>query len=107
MNAAQRLTESTKAERAALLSAGMAEISWSEWLARLGRYGYRLNRDCCFSYVNSYNGRAYRARSVSYADIETGLSYAHFQRRRDSRFRELQEMRFGCFVFHNGRIFEL
>lgn len=102
-----RLTESTQAERAALIAAGMAEISYSEFLERLGLYGYRINPDCCLTYVNRGNARKYRARSISYSDVETGLGFAHCDGRRDSRFRQLQDMRRDCFVFRGGRIYEL
>ena len=101
------IEESTELERADMLRAGMVEISRVEWLARVESYGYRVDKLCCFSYLNSHNARPYHARAVSYDDAESGLSFAHYQGRRDSRFRELQKMRFDCFVFSRGRIYEL
>jgi hypothetical protein len=102
------ISESTEMERAELLRAGAVEISRAEWLARVESYGYRVNQSDCFSYLNSHNARPYHARCVSnYEDRESGLSFAHYQGRRDSRFKELQKMRFDCFVFSRGRIFEL
>ncbi len=48
------------------------------------------------------------ARCVSnYVDKITGRSFAHFEERRDERFKDLQKMRSDCFVFHRGRIWEL
>lgn len=107
MTIEQRLTQSTTEERASLLAAGMQEIAFPEFIARLAEYGYKVETDCCLSYINRGNSRTYRARSLAYADIETGLSFAHFNGRRDTRFRQLQNMRRECFVFRGGRIYEL
>jgi hypothetical protein len=101
------LTESTAAERAEMIAAGMVEISRADWLARVSAAGYRVEKANCFDYANRGNRRPYLARAVYYCDLETGMSWAHFQGRRDSRFRALQEMRGNCFVFERGRIYEL
>lgn len=101
------LSESTETERSELLRSGMVEISRAEWLARVESYGYRVDKLCCFSYLNSHNARPYHARAVAYDDKASGLSFAHYQGRRDEGFQALQKMRFDCFVFERGRIYEL
>ncbi len=102
------LTDSTELVRAEMLACGMLELSRREWLARIDAAGYRLERANCFNYTNRHNAGHYRARCVSnYNDKQTGRSFAHYQERRDNRFRALQDMRKNCFVYERGRIYEL
>lgn len=100
--------QSTQAERRRMLDGGMIELSYNDWLARVALYGYRVERDTCFDYVNGANEIAYKARCVSnYVRISDGLGFAHVDGTRDGKFRALQQMRRDCFVFERGRIYEL
>jgi hypothetical protein len=107
----RNLAENTQAERAALIAGGMIELTRSEWLERVASYGYRVEQAECFSYTNGNsppNARPYKARCVSnYTRKSDGLGFAHYKGTRDAAFRALQDMRFNCYVWARGRIYEL
>lgn len=103
------LTAGTELHRQELLDSGMTELTADEWNAHLERLGYRIDPDMVHTYVNNLNPGhpTYKARSLNYTDVETGMGAFHYQGRRDSRFAELQKLRFECFVWHRGRIWDL
>lgn len=80
-------------------------MSFAELQEQVSRLGYKLKRE--FNYDNSHNPPdCWRAQSFSVIDRATGLSFAHYQGRRDARFAELQRLRRNAVVLHRGRLVE-
>lgn len=103
---ANQLTQSTLDEVARMIAGGMEQISPRELQQRLETCGYSINKGDCFCYVNSANAITYRAKSLGYLHAKSGMRYAHVDAPRDT-LPALQEIRRNCFVFQNGRIWEL
>lgn len=94
-------------EAAAYLQAGGEErISVAELDRRLESLGYKRDMSTsCIGPVRCLNsGVVYTGINYNVVEIDTGMSFAHYQARRDARFRELQEMRQRVFCVVNGRI---
>lgn len=97
----------TKKEFNNLIEGGMDCISIDEFYYIIESCGYEVCQNTTFDYVNTSNEFTYRAKSVSYIDKITKRSFAHFEERRDERYKRLQQMRATCFVYHQGVIWEL
>jgi hypothetical protein len=63
----------------------------------------------CIKYYNTYNEFHYNAYGMSYTDIKTKLSYAHYTQRDSNgdNLDKLQKIRRNYFVFENNRIWDL
>jgi len=99
-------TESTLQHVEAMKAAGMEPISSNELLARIEPLGYSISKALSFCYTNTLNGTPYLAKSVYIQCSKTKKSFANTESVRDN-LPALQEIRRNCFVFENGRIWEL
>jgi hypothetical protein len=89
-----------------LINNGEERISVAELDRRLKALGYKRNMStACVGPVYCLNtGVVYTGINYNVVEIDTGMSFAHYQARRDARFKELQEMRQRVFCVVNGRI---
>jgi hypothetical protein len=94
---------STHKERAAMLAAGMREITPTVLRKELAALGYSLGE--AFNYTNTHNRLSYLARSIYIRDVKTGFGFANVKACRDN-LSALQALRFSSFCFHRGRIWE-
>lgn len=99
-------TDTTKNEVARMIAAGMEQLTPRQLEERLERCGYRVDKESCFCYTNTANELSYKAKAMGYRHIASGGRFAHIDTPRDT-LPTLQGLRFGSFVFHNGRIWEL
>lgn len=82
--------------------------SKSQLVRELSELGYKLDEKLCFNYVNSHNGKPYKARSLYIVEDDTGISFAHYcKARRDENFKKLQYLRGNKRVVIKGRVYEL
>jgi hypothetical protein len=97
--------KSTLARVQSMLQAGMEQISGRELEIRLESIGYKLGDSFC--YENNLNaGEFWKAKSFGIIEKSSGLSFAHVDAPKKN-LKALQEIRFNCFVFQNGRIWEI
>ena len=84
-------------------------LTVAQFAKRFAALGYALDRDMdCRAparYLNS--GRAYPACTTGLKESDTGMSAFHFQARRDSRFKAMQELRGHIFAVSRGAILEV
>ena len=101
--------ENTEKERQRMLDMGMEEITESQFLKMLSELDYKIDNNCTFNYYNTGNSIHYLARSMSYIDVKSKQSWAHFEQFYTNRKNQeqLQKIRNNYFVFSNGRIWEL
>ena len=85
---------------------GVEEISRNELVKRAAAIGYAIDPAACFNYVNNANEITYKARAIGWKHTASGMRFAHVDAPRDT-LPALQEIRRGCLVIHNGRIWEL
>lgn len=100
------LASETAREVERMKAGGMEEISRAELVNRAAAAGYRINPDMCFNYVNIANEITHKARSIGWKHIASGMNAFHVETPHDT-LHELQEIRHNCFVFQNGRVWEL
>ena len=95
-----------KEAEATLKAEGMERISVAELDRRLESIGYRRDMDsACVGPVRCMTtGVVYTGINYNPMEIDTRMSFAHFQARRDARFRELKEIRRRVFCVVRGRI---
>jgi hypothetical protein len=93
---------------------GHAPVTVRAMAARLAELGYRLDRsaDCSSRarYVSGPNaGESYPATTTGVREIDSGLSFAHVDARRDENFHALQQLRFegSLFAVVRGALFEI
>lgn len=101
--------DNTRKYRDHLLSEGLEELSPQDFTAKLTELGYKLDNSLSFDYCNNLNDQSYLARAVSYTNIKTKRSAFHFEESNSSpgQLAALQKLRFSCFVWSKGRIWEL
>lgn len=98
-------SQQTAAHVQSMIQAGMERISKRELEIRLENLGYKLGSSFC--YENNLNaGEFWKAKSFQIIEKSSGLSFAHIDAPKKN-LKELQEIRFNCFVFENGRIWEI
>ena len=84
---------------------GMKRISQVELRERLNAIGYKLGGSFC--YINKLNGgRVWKAKSINIIHKLSGKSFANIDACKEN-LPELQEIRFNCFTFEAGRIWEI
>jgi hypothetical protein len=102
-----------KAEVEALLNSGNCRLATIREIEHeLAAIGYRLDRtmDCrsiarTLTGVNT--GNSYPAITSCVREVDTGLSFANVDARRDSNYQELRKLRLGgMFAIVNGAIFD-
>lgn len=91
-------------ELARRAKAGYLPVTVAEMDRRLRSIGYRLDRsrDCVSvnrHMTGEYAGESYPAVNTGVSEVDTGMSFSHYQARRDDNFNELQALRF------NGELF--
>lgn len=97
--------EDTKRFANKMVASGGEPMSLPELKQRVSRLGYKLERQQ--SYHNTHNPPdCWRAVEYTPIDRETGKSFAHYQGRRDTRYRELQRLRRDAVVLNRGRLVE-
>ena len=97
----------TQKEIESMVNAGMTQLTKNDFLNELNRLGYQVYKTNCFNYINGSNENTYKAKSIYIVENDSGLSFANIDARRDDNFKALQKMRFECFVYDSGRIWEL
>lgn len=98
-------TKPTLARVHSLLQAGVEQISKRELEIHLEAIGYKLGDS--FLYENNLNaGESWKAKSFEIVEKSSGLSFAHVDAPKKN-LKTLQEIRLNCFVFENGRIWEI
>lgn len=102
----EHLDQQTALVVAAMVKAGAEQITPAELMNRTAAIGYKISKDCSFNYVNNANEVTYRARSIGWTHIASGMSFAHVDAPKET-LPALQTLRFHCFVVHRGRIWEL
>lgn len=100
------MKDKTQQEAARMIAGGMEKISKAELINRAAACGYKIDPRFCFSYFNKANALPYKARSIGWRHIASGIRFAHVEAPRDT-LPALQEIRRNCFVFERGRIWEL
>ena len=101
------LKESTQLEVNDMLDAEMTQLTPSELNDLINPLGYSISKTpMTFNYVNTGNKRHYKAKSVHIKVTGTDLSFANIKADR-TNLKALQDIRFNCFVFTNGRIWEI
>lgn len=80
-----------------------------KWLDNeLKSLGYRISKTNSFNYYNGYNDFKYEARACYIVEIDSGLSFANVNARRDINFKALQEFRYNnSYLEIKGRIYEI
>lgn len=93
---------------------GRHPVTVREMNERLAQLGYKLDRsrDCpCNSrYITGpHAGESYPAVTTGVREIDSGLSFAHVDARRDENFEALQKLRLedSLFAVTRGRILEI
>jgi signal recognition particle subunit SEC65 len=84
----------------------MKKISKSQLVSKLKKLGYKIEEESSFNYFNIANEEHWKARSCYIIEIDTGLSFANVNARRDNDFNKLQEFRDEDVII-NGRRYEL
>ena len=88
-----------------MIQAGAEQISKRELEIRLEAIGYKLGDSFC--YENNLNaGESWKAKSFQIVEKTSNLSFAHVDAPK-TNLKKLQEIRFNCFVFENGKIWEI
>jgi len=100
------MKEETDKEIARMMAGGMEKISKAELVNRAASCGYAIDPRACFNYTNSLNEVTYRARSIGWRHVASGMRFAHVDAPRET-LPALQEIRRNCFVVERGRIWEL
>ena len=98
-------TMDTKKEVKRLIDGGMTQLDKENFLSTLSDLGYKTKES--FNYINNLNEITYKAKSFMITEINTGLSFANIDARRDKNFKRLQQIRFDSFVYSNNTIWEL
>lgn len=100
------MKDETKNELERMLAGGMEQISKRELILRAENCGYKIDFSMCFNYTNTANLYTYKARSIGWRHIASGIRFAHIDAPRDT-LPDLQKIRHNCFVYERGRIWEL
>jgi len=88
-----------------MVQAGAEQISGRELKIRLEAIGYKLGDSFC--YTNNLNaGESWKAKSFQIVEKSSNLSFAHVNAPKIN-LKALQEIRFNCFVFEGGKIWEI
>ncbi|SED36538.1 hypothetical protein SAMN05216178_6954 [Pseudomonas saponiphila] len=101
--------DTAEMEAARLIQAGVRQVSAKEMRSEIEALGYRIdlrNRaDSVARYVDGpFTGVSYPARHFdSPREADTGLSFCHFQARRDECFQKLQALRDEIFCIVKDR----
>jgi hypothetical protein len=101
--------EETEAYRQELINQGMEEITETELLGILESLNYKIDKSMCNRYYNNYNRLSYSAYSLSYKDLKSKQSFAHFEQSftNADNLAQLQKVRQRTFVYKNGEIWDL
>lgn len=93
---------------------GYAPVTVAEMKARLAHLGYKLDRtmDCVGTpryMAGPHAGESYPAIVTGVREIDTNLSFANVDARRDENFEALQQLRFegSLFAVIRGRLLEI
>jgi len=73
----------------------------------LAQLGYKIEEESSFNYYNTANEDKWLARSCYIIEIDTRLSFANINARRDDNFKKLQALRTERDYIINGRRYEL
>lgn len=100
--------DDTELEAFIMFHSGMNLLTKEQFYNQVKHLGYVIRERDCFDYFNSSNERHYKARCMSnYVNINNGLRFANIDNPHDARFKLLQELRYTCFCYEAGRIWEL
>lgn len=82
------------------LANGMEKLTFEQAKQRLSELGYKITdgMDCIYSRDGA------EIKTVGISEIDTGLSFANVDARRDANFKALQELRQWAFAVHGKRI---
>lgn len=103
----------TVSEAAAMnRSCEMEQVSMADLQARLAAIGYMLDRsNDCRSVgrivSGKFAGQSYQCCTAYVRQADDGMSFAHYNARRDSNYRKLQEMRKNIFSVSGKFVYEL
>jgi hypothetical protein len=88
---------------------GATLLTVPQFAARFAALGYTLDRDLDCRSTARYldDNRTYPCCTTGLKESDTGMSAFHFQARRDSRFREMMELRSDIFAISRGAILEV
>lgn len=100
------IDNSTECERAAMLKAGVEQVTVQEINRRLQALGYELepNSRCSGIARNLTTDTSFKCVTWGVREQDTKRGAYHFQSRRDERFKAMQQLRQDVFAYVRGYI---
>jgi hypothetical protein len=103
--------ESIEKEIAFREKLGLIKVPFAQLKAMIREIGYRFDPDMACKSLARYMtgeraGESYPSNSLKPVQLDDGLSFSHFEARRDENFKRLTEIRNTHYSVHGGYIYE-